>query len=121
MKESIGGAEEEMLQGHSLAQFSWLTAFPPAHSSAVSSSRKSSLIPKLGQVPLGSPTPLWVINCLGTGLSPGPSLVCEPRKGRALVVLVTLCPLSTEEVLGECLEDGSREVGAGSACCKVRE
>ena len=84
-----------------LVQFSWLTASPPALSSAITSSRKPSLIPKLGRVALGSPTavlPTLGHPCLGTCLSL--ALVCEPRKGRALVVLATLCPLGAEEVLG---------------------
>lgn len=74
--------------------FSWLTAPLPALSSAVTSSRKLSLRPKLGQVTLSSSTaalPILGPPCLGTGLSL--ALVCEPRKGRAPVVLATLRPL----------------------------
>lgn len=84
-----------------LVQFSWLTASPPALGSVITSSRKPSLIPKLGQVTLGSPAavlPSLGHPCLGTGLSL--TLACEPRKGRALVVWATLCPLGAEEVPG---------------------
>lgn len=69
--------------------FSWLTAPPPALSSAVTSSRKLSLIPKLGQVTLSSSAaalPMLGPPCLSL------VLVCEPRKGRAPVVLATPRP-----------------------------
>lgn len=92
--------------------FSWLTAPPPALSSAVTSSRKLSLIPKLGQVTLSSSAaalPMLGPPCLGTGLSL--VLVCEPRKGRAPVVLAT-------RGLG-CWETGGLDherLGAGPSC-----
>lgn len=70
---------------------------------STSSSRKPSLIPRLGQVPPGHPNPTHYWGgghpSLGTGLSP--SLDCEARKGRALVVLGVPRPLGAKEVPGE--------------------
>lgn len=94
--------------------FSWLTALPPALSSAVTSSRKLSLRPKLGQVTLSSSTaalPILGPPCLGTGLSL--ALVCEPRNGRAPVVLATPRPLGA----GTMSRGLDRErLGAGPSC-----
>lgn len=94
--------------------FFWLTAPPPALSSAVTSSRKLSLRPKLGQVTLSSSTaalPMLGPPCLGAGLSL--ALVCEPRKGRAPVVLATPCPLGAGRMSGGL--DRER-LGAGPSC-----
>ena len=94
--------------------FSWLTAPPPALSSAVTSSWKLSLRPKLGQVTLSSSTaalPILGPPCLGTGLSL--ALVCEPRNGRAPVVLATPRPLGA----GTMSRGLDRErLGAGPSC-----
>ena len=57
----------------------------------------------------GSPAPLF--HCLGAGLSL--ALVCEPRKGRAPVVLATPCPLGAGRMSGGL--DRER-LGAGPSC-----
>lgn len=71
---------------------------------------------RLGQEPLGSPSPVpsglplpGRLHCRRTGLSPPTGL--RVKEGQGPGCLDHLCPLGTEEVLGECLRMDRERLG----------